>query len=162
MGTILLKKILIWIAIVFFKWIYLVCLTSNELKNQNFSQTWPFISFFLFFSLPKSKLLMKKKINWDSKTKHPKKLNMVGLLDQKKISFHSFLFQLFNMINFNLCSDKLNIIKKKWCMWREINTKTWRKEEKWNKKNRILPMIINSLLFINSRMSTNEFLFIGL
>lgn len=75
---------------------------------------------------------MKKKINWDSKTKHPKKLNMVGLLDQKKISFHSFLFQLFNMIN--LCSDKLNIILKKWCMWREINTKTWRKEEKWNKK----------------------------
>lgn len=65
--------------------------------------------FFLFFFAPKSKLLMKKKINWDSKTKHPKKLNMVGLLDQKKISFHSFLFQLFNMINFNVCSDKLNM-----------------------------------------------------
>lgn len=40
------------------------------------------------------------------------------------------------------------------------NMKKRRKMEQ--KKNRILPMIINSLLFINSRMSTNEFLFIGL
>lgn len=106
---------------------------------------------------------MKKKINWDSKTKHPKKLNMVGLLDQKKISFHSFLFQLFNMINFNLCSDKLNIIFKKVMHVEGNKHKNMKKRRKMEqKKNRILPMIINSLLFINSRMSTNEFLFIGL
>lgn len=40
--------------------------------------------------------------------------------------------------------------------------KNMKKRRKMEQKNRILPMIINSLLFINSRMSTNEFLFIAL
>lgn len=78
---------------------------------------------------------MKKKINWDSKTKHPKKLNMVGLLDQKKISFHSFLFQLFNMINFNVCSDKLNMNLKKKVMHVEENKhKNMKKRRKMEQK----------------------------